>query len=425
MDDLKMEAKSAAMTPADEHDATRPAAARSGRLRVLIVDDSRDELRELSAQLHHLVGRWEIRYATSARQALELMERSEFDAVVSDQRMPLMDGVQLLDTARDRYPHLSRLLITSPTDNDGGMRFLQVSHQTLSKPYDAPTLQRAVERNCDLQRQMERPEMREALRMVSTLPALPKLYWSLVREIDSPRSSSQSIAAIIEQDVAMTGRVLQMANSVAYSSGRVINSVHQAVTRLGVMPIRSVLIALHLVRAMSDVAAPPGFSLAALQKRSMQTAQLASQMLRRGEQRTIAFSAGVLHDIGTVAIAMGMPQKYVEIREAAARDNRSIAHIETELLGCTHADVGAYMLTQWGLPIPLVEAVAYHLEPARYDRNEFSTAAAVHVASVIAARTSGDSGLIGPQDVDAEFLEGLELTETVNGWLAGEPVEAV
>lgn len=399
-----------------------PTATGIHRLRVLFVDDSRDQLRELSTQLKHLIGRWEIRYATSAKQALELLERGGVDAIVVDQRMPAMDGVQLLDITRDRFPQTSRLLMTSPTEADGGMRFMQISHQSLSKPYEPALLQRAVERNCHLQRQMHKPEMREALNMVSTLPALPKLYWSLVREIDNPRSNSQSIAAIIEQDVAMTGRILQMANSALYSSGRVINSVHQAVTRLGVMPIRSVMLALHLVRAMSDVAAPPGFSLEALQKRSMLAAQLGSQMLRSGEQRTIAFSAGVLHDIGTVAMAMGMPDKFMKVREQAQREQRATWQVELDLLGCHHADVGAFMLTEWGLPIPLVEAVAYHLEPARFSAVELSPALAVHIAAELAHHQLDSEDDIWIPSLDRGLLGALGVEEHVDRWLEGDEV---
>jgi len=390
-------------------------------IRILFVDDEAAVLEGLENRLRRLRKQWDIQFALGAGEALQRMEDRPVDVIVSDMRMPGMDGAELLERVRQRYPQTVRFILSGQTSEEGALRVLPLAHQFLTKPCDAAALETAVDRICALRRHMDRPAVQQALGLLGSLPALPRLYWDLVKEIDSPDSSATSVAAIIEQDVAMTARLLQLANCAFFACGRRVRSVRDAVALLGLMPIRSIVLSLQVFRAMGSICAPAGFSLEAVQKHSLRVGQLASSMLRDSEGRKNAFSAGMLHDIGQLVIAVGMPERCAALRAEVAAGARLLHEVETEVLGCNHAEIGAQMLSAWGLPIPIVEAVAYHHSPLLSAEPRYGVTGAVHVASAMA---QGEAGASATALLDAEYLERVGMTPTVAGWLRGEAIVA-
>lgn len=392
-------------------------------IKVLFVDDETDVLEGLENRLRRNLGRWQMRFATGAEAAIRELRREPVDVVVSDMRMPGMDGGQLLDWVRQRHPETVRILLSGATGVDGAMQLMPIAHQLLTKPCDIELLERAIECGAGLQDLRHRPEIAQLLGLLQGLPALPRLYWELVRELDRPTASSGSVARIIEQDMAMTARVLQMANSAFFASARSVRSVRDAITALGLQAIRAAVLQLHLFRAMSDIATPRGFSLEKLQLRSLHTAWLTSQMLANPEERKTAYSAAVLHDVGYLVLAVGLPEVSARIRNRARSSGESLHLLELEELGCDHARIGARMLALWGLPVPLVEAVAYHSEPQRSGELRFGATAAVHVASVLSYDASDSQSL--PGQLDLEFLRRIGVADIVSGWQAGKPITRI
>ena len=392
-------------------------------IKVLFVDDEPDVLEGLENRLRKHAGRWQMHFAQSADAAIKELRREPFDVVVSDMRMPGMDGGQLLDWVRQRHPETVRILLSGATGPDGALMVMPVAHQLLTKPCDGELLERAIECGAGLQGRRDQPQIAQVLGLLQSLPALPRLYWDLVRELDKPTADSSSVSKIIEQDMAMTARVLQMANSAFFASARSVRSVRDAITALGLQAIRAAVLQLHLFRAMSDIVAPRGFSLEKLQMRSLHTAWLTSQMLANPEERKTAYSAAVLHDVGYLVLAVGLPEAATRIRNRARRTGEALHKLEAEELGCDHAQIGARMLALWGLPVPLVEAVAYHNEPLRSGETRFGATAAVHVASVMSYDKNDPQSL--PQQLDLDFLRRLGVEEIVSGWQAGKPITRI
>jgi HD-like signal output (HDOD) protein/ActR/RegA family two-component response regulator len=392
-------------------------------IKVLFVDDETDVLEGLENRLHQHRDRWQIRFALGADAAIKELRRESVDVIVSDMRMPGMDGGQLLDWVRERHPETVRILLSGQTGTDGAIKAMPVAHQMLTKPCDLDLLERAIECGAGLQGSRDRPEVSQVLGLLQGLPALPRLYWDLVRELDKPNADSASVAKIIEQDMAMTARVLQMSNSAFFASARSVRSVRDAITALGLQSIRAAVLQLHLFRAMSDIAMPRGFSLEKLQTRSLHTAWLTNQMLANPDERKTAYSAAVLHDVGYLVLAVGLPEASARIRNRARSTGELLHKIETEELGCDHAQIGARMLALWGLPVALVEAVAYHNEPMRSSDTRFGATAAVHVASVLSYDQNDPQSLPGQLDLD--YLRRLGVEETVLGWQEGKPITRI
>lgn len=385
---------------------------------VLFVDDEPAVLNGLRNRLHGLRSRWDMHFAEGGAAALEAMERRPFDAVVSDMRMPGLDGAALLEQVRVQHPKTVRLILTGHPGEESALKLLPVAQEILYKPCDAGTLETTVERCCALYKRLNDPRVLDAIGTIKKLPALPRLYWDLVRELDNPDSDSRSVAAIIEQDISMTARILQVANSSYFFMGRPLHHVREAVTTMGLLSLRSLVLSMQMFNAMSEVALPPGFSLARLQQHSMRVAQIASGLPSSGEERQVAFAAGVLHDIGKLVFAVGMPDQWIELRVHASVNQVSRLAAERQVFGCTHAEVGAHLLSIWRLPTHLIEAVAYHHAPARQPRGGFGAAGAIHVANALSHEDNeAPAQLDAPSDaLDAGYLRSVGVPESLDEW---------
>ena len=118
-----------------------------------------------------------------------------------------------------------------------------------------------------------------------------------------------------------------------------------------------------------------------LQSHSMLTAILAKKIVSNPALADAAFTAGLLHDIGALVLLHAAPPDYVRALQRKKELNGDSAAAEREIFGVTHAEVGAYLLGLWGIPFPIVEAVAFHHRPNEVAPESRALVAAVHIAS--------------------------------------------
>lgn len=391
-------------------------------IKVLFVNEEPESSEHLRGALRHCAGRWQMGFAASAAEAQAELDRQPAHLVVCDARLG-GGTAELLEHLRKRHPQTVRFVLSRGLGRTEAEALMPLAHQVLTRPEDTVTLQRAIDRVADLLGKAGVPAVQRAVAAVHALPPLPQLYWKLAAELRRPESTSASAAAIVEQDPAMSARVLQLANSPYFGFGRAVRTVRDAATRLGLEQLRSALLTLVLSAAKMPLRPPPGFSMEALQSRSQQVAGLAAAMLSHPEERKTAFSAGMLHHVGYFVLAGGMPQDFSRVMAAAAAAARPLPQIETEVLGCNHAEVGAFMLTLLGLPLPMVEAVAHHHRPSASGDKRFGPAAAVHVAALLAEAADGVPA--AAQTWDEDFLGQLGALDIVGQWRAGQKINAV
>jgi len=145
---------------------------------------------------------------------------------------------------------------------------------------------------------------------------------------------------------------------------------------------------------------------------------VAQQERQEVKFREQCFLAGMLHDIGQLILAFGLHEEYSEVISRAKSQNVPVWQVEREFFGATHADVGAYLLALWGLPNPIIEAVAMHHQPTQCAVPEFSPAIAVHAADVFAHAFSGTNTEMPPPQIDTAHLTSLGLAERIEIWRA-------
>jgi len=386
-----------------------------GRRRILFVDDELNILEGLRDLLRKHRHEWEMVFARSGAEALAQLERGSFDVILSDMRMPGMDGAELLQTVKRLYPAVARIILSGHAERETVMRSLPVAHQYLAKPCDAAALREAIDRTCELQALLASPELRALVGRLDKVPSIPHTYFQLSQAAADPGASSAQLATIIQSDPAMSAKVLQLANSAFFSGTPRKLSVAAAVTFLGIELLKSLALSAHVFVALDERLARE-LELEDLQDASLLAAHLARRFVREPARSDEAFTAGLVRDIGRVVMAVGLPQSYRATLGEARASGRVLHVVEKERLGVTHAEVGAYLLGVWGLPYSLVEIVAYHHAPALARRSLWETVGAVHVADALACTGGAGRRVALAGEVDQAFFEQAGLVEKLAAW---------
>jgi HD-like signal output (HDOD) protein/CheY-like chemotaxis protein len=390
--------------------------------RILFVDDEPSVLAGLRRMLRHCRDEWETEFADSGQAALALMERApSFDAIVTDMRMPGMDGAELLREVRTRWPSTLRFVLSGQTDQELALKAVGPAHQFLSKPCDSETLVGAIRRALQLRQHLATNQMSEIVARLDKLPSLPGTYRRLLDQVNSPEGSVEEIGRIITQDPAMTAKLLKLVNSSFFSFAQHVTNPTQAVLILGVNTIKALVLGAQ-VFAQLEPGIIEELHISDLQTHSLATAVFARRIVEveRGEREIAdeAFLAGLLHDIGKLVLAANLPDEYRRTILSARRREVPISEVETEDLGATHAEIGAFLLGLWGFPVTVIEAVGLHHSPAIVTAPGFSTLVAVHAADVFEHEDHGQSlARLGLQ-LDMEIMERVGCTRRVEQWRA-------
>jgi len=306
------------------------------------------------------------------------------------------------------------LVLSGTVDQELSLRTAALAHQYLVKPCDAKTLRSRVEGALNLRGILEDPSLRKAVSKLHALPSIPAIYIKLLGALRSPDVSARAIGELVAQDMGMTAKVLQLANSAVIGISRRITTPTEAVVYLGVDRLRALSLSASVL-AQFHPNALPGFSIEALQDHSLKVGTVA-----RGIATSLdwpdtevddAFVGGLLHDTGKLVLAENCPELYREALTRAKEEAIPIREAELAVFGTTHAEVGGYLLWLWGLSDAVTEAAARHHRPPAEPRTTPVPAIAVHVADAVVNRRLN-------QDVDRECLRRLGLLDQLSEWEA-------
>jgi HD-like signal output (HDOD) protein/ActR/RegA family two-component response regulator len=371
------------------------------RKHILFVDDERNILQGLQDLLRKQRKQWDMSFALGADAALDELARAPFDVVVTDMRMPGMDGAQLLARVKEQYPSVARIVLSGHADRDAIVRALPVAHQYLSKPCSAETLRSTIERVWSLHALLGDPRTRELVGKMDKIPSPPAIYWELTRAASNPDVGLADLGKIVEKDPAMSAKVLQLVNSSYFGVAQTVASVPRAVTYLGLELLKVLAISAHVFGAVT-MAPLEGFSLEELQNDSLVVAQLTKRFLSNSKKADEVFSAAIVHDVGRIVLALGVPDRYAHVIHTANQTRRAVHLVEAEELGVTHGEVGAYLLGIWGLPLDVVETAAFHHAPSSLSEGSLELLAAFHTADALVEAVAHG---LAEESIDMAFLE--------------------
>jgi putative nucleotidyltransferase with HDIG domain len=342
--------------------------------------------------------------------AIAELEREAFDVIVTDMRMPEMDGAELLQSVSERWPQTIRIVLSGYAESQQALRLVPVAHQYLSKPCDAQRLVSAIDACLHLHALLPHPELRALVGRVSTLPAMPRVYSKLRIAISRENVNLQEIAELLAMDPVMAAKVLQMANSAFFRLARPTVNIDKAVSYLGVTVIRSLVTSPSVFSPWPDRGPSTLVNFEELQLHAHVAAAAAQALATPALLGDEALLAGLLHDIGYWLLAHECPERLANAVETAVAERIPLYEAEARVLGASHAQIGAYLLGLWGLPQSIVEAVAHHHTPHSVPQSTFEPLAALAVANALLPTDDASAfgvALVRGLKVDSTFLSGV------------------
>lgn len=387
--------------------------------RVLFVDDEPMVIKGLMRMLRAERDNFIASFALSGHEALSLLVKEHFDVVVTDINMPQMNGLELLSEIKKLYPDTVRIILSGEPDLDMSMKSVSVSHRFLNKPCDPEVLKSTILKTCRLSDFLRNETLKKALTQIDTLPSMPTIYFEITEELHSRDASIQKVGEIISQDMALTSKVLQLVNSAYFSLPRHISSPGHAAALLGLDIIKSLVLVVQVFKKFELKNMPKNF-LESMFKHNLATGKIAKLIAKEESQdkKIIdnSFIAGLLHDCGKLILASSFSEKYREIIKKSHEEETSLWMAEEEVLGISHAEIGAYLMELWGLPTPIVEAIAYHHSPSMCGEASFSPLTAVYVANALEHENLNADYNESDTVLDSAYLADLNVNNRLPHW---------
>jgi putative nucleotidyltransferase with HDIG domain len=384
-------------------------------LRILFVDDDANVLGGLRRMLRPLRHEWSTEFADGGPQALTLMEKAPFDVIVSDMRMPVMSGVQLLEEVCRLYPKTIRLILSGQCDEAASAKAVRVAHQMLNKPCEAETLKATVASAVAVRDMLANDQLRSLVTGQDKLPSLPSLYTELVAELDSPEPSLAKVSGIVSSDPGMAAQILRLANSAFFGVRTLSANPRQAIAVLGLETMRTLVLAVSIFSRFKIEGAEQ-LSIESLWKHCQSVSKLAAAIATAEGASAVDIEltamSGLLHDIGKLILMHSMPKVYSGVLQKAAMSEETLCAIEHAAFGASHAKVGACLLGLWGIPAAVVEAVAWHHAPSDCPNLLFRPLTAVHAANAFLDANENQ----GAPHLDEGYLGRLNLLNRVERW---------
>jgi HD-like signal output (HDOD) protein len=387
--------------------------------RILFVDDEEMVLRSIARLLRPMINEWEMEFVGSGARALSRLSEARFDVIVSDMRMPGMNGAELLNEVMKRYPKTVRLILSGFADRELILKCIGSTHQYLAKPCDEQELKMALLRAARLEESLENETVRQLVTSCSVLPSVPTLYSEIIEMLQDPETDTEAIGSIIIKDGGMTAKILKLANSAFFGLGRDISDVGEGVAYLGTETVKSLILFSNAFSQQEHLKIS-AFSIEALSRHSLVTAN-ASKMVAicEGAERKLVeetYVAGLLHDVGKLILAANLPDQYQEAITVAQREKMPLWLAERKVFGADHADLGGHLLGLWGLPVPVVEAIALHHRPSVAVQKRFAPLTGLHAGNVLAASGNSVVDNVPASAIDTNYFFELGLNGRMNAW---------
>ncbi len=359
-------------------------------MRILFVGSPKVLPSDMVDHIRDMEAGWEFEFATGGGvEAISAVELQGYDAVIASTDMPDMAPEEMLDEIRHLKPQVIRIALVEGGENArmSSSLMLDAAHRFLPLPLSAETLMDTLGSLEELRDLLGNTWLHAEIGKIEKLPSPPHLYLKLTRALaDNSHASAAEIAEIVASDPGIAAKVMQLCNSAFFSFGRSVSDLRSAVTRLGTATLRDLVLASEVFSGNLKHA-----DVAAMQRRALMASRLAAKMLP-STSTEMGATAALLADVGL--LLPGMHNERAE--DAPSTTERRPGHTQA----------GAYLLGLWGLPMPIIEAVAFQLTPGRSSTRSFWVPGAVHVAT----------GLVHGSALDEDYLERVHMLPKLPEW---------
>ncbi len=376
---------------------------------VLFVDDDEDVLAGLRLSLRRHRNDYRLLFASSADEAIALLDTEPVDMVISDMRMPDRSGADLLEEVRFRHPDVIRYVLSGQAGDRLVSRSVAVTHRWLSKPCDTTVLVAAMAEATGHRAEILDEQVRRAVGAVDALPSHPLVHRHLLDEFAKPNPSIDRVAALAAGDPGFTVKLLQWANS-AYAGDKPIYDVRRAIGQIGLDALVPLSMANDIVRPFTSSEVIPGFGIDLFHRHARAVSALAAG-LTSPDQIALAATAGLLSNVGLLVETGHLRDRLDEAYRWASTQEVALHRTEQATFGTCSNELASHLLALWGLPGLLGAVIGEsHGGPDLNATFPLSPINAVRAARLLAQRLPLAKAIGRPhlEDVDDETSAALD-----------------
>ncbi|MBR9805274.1 HDOD domain-containing protein, partial [bacterium] len=340
--------------------------------------------------------------ACGGEEGLEFLEDEPYDVVVSDMRMPGMDGAAFLKKVYERYPETVRIVLSGHADDESSVKAGLVAHQWLDKPCSQDELVAALTRIEEGIERLPSLDVRQAVGKVSSLPTPSSTFLQIKDVISNDADAIGAVTDLIAEDPGLTAKVLQLTNSSFFFRGNPVTEVKDAVVRLGLDVVVGVVM---LAEVYMKAPNADHFDTTKEQQHCLSVSRLVGEMFD-SDLKKIAVMAGLLHDVGRYIIVQVFPEKLEEYTTALQDKTQHIYKVERSIFGTDHGQLAGYLLFLWGFSNDIIDAVVNHHLVDDASAESWSPAAAIYLANQ----------LLRKNEIPDDLLQRLGVQDRIEGW---------
>jgi HD-like signal output (HDOD) protein/ActR/RegA family two-component response regulator len=391
--------------------------------RILFVGEDQILCQQFQAECAGPDSAWIVQYSRNEEEALALCHQFTIAAVVAEVNLGGKNGTELLDSFMRRQPKALRIIVSNLADLENTVKCVGHAHHHVLKPCRAQTLHHVLEEAFAQEAWLPSEPVQGLIAQMKQVPSPLKAYTQIVQEMKSPDCSLEKIGRLIEQDPAVTAKVLQLANSAVFGLELNVANAAEAIGYIGLENTKAVVLLAHTFSSFDNLKLVQ-FSIEELWRHSILVGRLARRVAElEHAQEDLAeqsFAAGLLHDIGKLMFAANHAGLFGKVLRLAREQQCNLWEAEAQVLpGVGHAELGATVLGIWGLPKTITEAVALHHRPWQQREHAFSAITAVHVANILDHEKHPDPTIIMPSQINTSYLKDLGLIDRVENWRRG------
>ncbi|RNC82800.1 MAG: HDOD domain-containing protein [Phycisphaera sp.] len=387
-------------------------------IRILFVDDNKLILDGLRRQFRRARPEWDTRFAESGREALAILEQYPADVVVSDMKMPVMSGAELLKSVKDKWPSMHRVILSGQTDQSCLLEHIGAIHRYLQKPCDAGQIISSIEQSLRLRNNLLSAQLESTIACIESLPVMNSVYSDLVDAINNEVSNIDSVASIVAKDPGLSVKVMQLVNSAFFCLPSRISTITDAVHRIGLRNLKTMAVTIRLFDSL-DTGDLRNNSLSSIWSACAEIGARAEALAKAHKQSsdvcTQANMAGLLTLIGRAVLSSIEPDRMLLAISKAETESIPLYQAELDVFGASHNTVGAYALGIWAFDDILSDAVLWQADPfIRMNVDIGHPAIYVHAARSLQTPSKlvepirfNESGLVSA-GFDMRFLRDLE-----------------
>jgi len=356
---------------------------------ILIVDD---EVQILKALVRLFMDTdYEIVIAEGGEEALKILEKQQFNMVISDMKMPYMDGYDLLSKVKELYPKTVRIILSGYSDEKVVFHALQknIARLYVFKPWKNDELIQIVTQLLETEDILNNSNLLNFINNIENLPTIKANYQHIINLINDDTDIS-TISNEIEKDISIAAKILNVANSAFYGSKT--GSVKQAVSYIGLQNTKNLITSISIIDTMSENSAAKNM-IKNIWKHSFLSNKLLAFLYEKHLKKRVPdtySSAGLLHNIGKIFFLKYFYKEYLNLLLKARDDKVDITRLEAEAFTVTHNEAGGYLLEWWEFPFAIVETALYSQNPMDAKVVNKEIVCAVHIVSKYAMEMLGN-----------------------------------